>query len=138
MLPMEPSQPLTTRIDSTVLERAGVRPDAQLPRVLQDKRTGGVPLPVPACCPPNSESPPAVPTGAPAVPSWCPLPQPAPWQWRGSHRVDLAQDGALRKEERLASVHHNEVKIGSPGALRGLSLPSVGVGGVSEGLPMAP
>ena len=63
---------------------------------------------------------PAVPTGAPVVPRWCPPPRPAPWQWRGPHRVDLTQDGALGEEEWLAGVHHDEVEIGSPGALRGV------------------
>lgn len=37
----EPSWALTTGVDSAVLEGAGVCPNAQLPRVLQDKRTPG-------------------------------------------------------------------------------------------------
>lgn len=56
--------------------------------------------------------------------------------WPGPHRVDLAQDGALGKEERLAGVHHDEVEVGAPGALRGLGLPGSRVwrgGGVTRG-----
>lgn len=54
----------------------------------------------------------------------------------GPHRVDLAQDGALGEEERLAGVHHDEVEVGAPGALRGLGLPGSRVwrgGGVTRG-----
>lgn len=78
-LHMEPGRALTARVDGTVLERAGVRSNAQLPCILQDKRTPGwgVLLPVPAQCPPNCESIPracgspcssqVVPTGPMAV-----------------------------------------------------------------------
>lgn len=47
------------------------------------------------------------------------------------HRVDLAQDGALSKEERFAGIHHDEIEVGAPGPWGG---PGLLWGGCWEGV----
>lgn len=56
------------------------------------------------------------------MPKQWPPPQLVLQQGRGPHRVDLAQDSALSKEEGFAGVHNNQVEIGPPGALWDVSL----------------
>ncbi|RLV83757.1 hypothetical protein DV515_00016332 [Chloebia gouldiae] len=58
-------------------------------------------------------------------------------QGRGPHRVNLAQDGALSKEEGLAGVHHDQVKVGPPGAPWDISLWTPG-GGVNKRMLITP
>lgn len=47
---------------------------------------------------------------------------PALQQGRGAHRVHLAQNSTLSKEEWLAGVHHNQVEVGPPGPPWDISL----------------
>lgn len=72
-LPAEPSRALTTGVDSTVLQWACVCPDAQLPRVLRDKRPqhGAGTISRPTWSPRSAHrGVPSAPGGVPTVLTW--------------------------------------------------------------------